>query len=191
MSVHQPSPTTPRISVPKLMAYKGQQKIVALTAYSAPFARLMDGVVDMILVGDSTAMVGYNLPDTLSITVEQMAAHAAAVVRTAQQPCVMVDMPFGSFQESPQQAFSQAAYILAASGAQGVKLEGGAALADTTRFLVDRGIPVLAHVGLMPQYVNTMGGFKAQGLSDAAADRILQDAIAHEQAGAWGWFWKE
>jgi len=186
VSVHQPSQATSRISVPKLMAYKGKQKIVALTAYSAPFARLMDGVVDMILVGDSTAMVGYNQPDTLSITVEQMAAHAAAVVRTAHQPCVMVDMPFGSFQESPQQAFSQAAGLLAASGAQGVKLEGGVALADTTRFLVDRGIPVLAHVGLMPQYVNTMGGFKAQGMSAAAADRILQDAIAHEQAGAWG-----
>ncbi len=183
MSVHS---QTRRTSVPQLMARKGQEKIVALTAYSAPIARLMDGVVDMILVGDSTAMVAYNMRDTLSITVEQMAAHAAAVVRTAQQPCVMVDMPFGSYQESPQQAFKNAAHMLAVSGADGVKLEGGEPLAATTQFLVERGIPVLAHVGLMPQYVNTMGGFRAQGMSDESAQRIMQDAAAHQQAGAWG-----
>lgn len=182
MSVHT---TTRRITVPQLMGYKGKQKIVALTAYSAPIARLLDGVVDMILVGDSTAMVAYNLQDTLSITLEQMAAHGAAVVRSTQSPCVMVDMPFGSYQESPQHAFANAARLLALSGADGVKLEGGQALADTTRFLVDRGIPVLAHVGLMPQYVNTMGGFRAQGMSDESAERILADAKAHEQAGAW------
>ena len=162
MSVHTQAK---RISVPQLMAYKGQKKIAALTAYSAPFARLLDEALDMILVGDSTAMVGYGLPDTLSITTEQMAAHAAAVVRSTRNVCVIVDMPFGSYQQSPQQAFASAAAMLAASGADGVKLEGGAVLAETTRFLVDRGIPVLAHVGLMPQYVNTMGGFKAQGMS--------------------------
>lgn len=181
MSVHQ---AAARITVPQLMACKGKQKIAALTAYTAPFARLMDDALDMILIGDSTAMVGYALPDTLSITLEQMAAHAAAVVRSTSHACIMVDMPFGSYQESPQQAFASAARMLAASGVTGVKLEGGIALADTTRFLVDRGIPVLAHVGLMPQYVNTMGGFKAQGMNDEAAERILQDAIAHEQAGA-------
>lgn len=181
MSVHQ---AAARITVPQLMACKGKQKIAALTAYTAPFARLMDEALDMILIGDSTAMVGYALPDTLSITLEQMAAHAAAVVRSTSHACIMVDMPFGSYQESPQQAFSSAARMLAASGVTGVKLEGGIALADTTRFLVERGIPVLAHVGLMPQYVNTMGGFKAQGMNDEAAERILQDAIAHEQAGA-------
>lgn len=181
MSVHQ---AAARITVPQLMACKGKQKIAALTAYTAPFARLMDEALDMILIGDSTAMVGYALPDTLSITLEQMAAHAAAVVRSTSHACIMVDMPFGSYQESPQQAFASAARMLAASGVTGVKLEGGIALADTTRFLVERGIPVLAHVGLMPQYVNTMGGFKAQGMNDEAAERILQDAIAHEQAGA-------
>lgn len=182
MSVHS---SVRRNTVPQLMSYKGQKKIVALTAHSAPFARLLDQAVDMILVGDSTAMVAYDLPDTLSITLEQMAAHGAAVVRSTEKACVMVDMPFGSYQESAQQAFANAARLLALSGADGVKLEGGEALAETTRFLVERGIPVLAHVGLMPQYVNTMGGFRAQGMSDESAARILRDAQAHEQAGAW------
>lgn len=181
MSVHTQAK---RISVPQLMGYKGQRKIAALTAYSAPFARLLDDALDMILIGDSTAMVGYALPDTLSITVEQMAAHAGAVARSTSHACIIVDMPFGSYQESPQQAFSNAARMLAASGADGIKMEGGVALADTTRFLVERGIPVLAHVGLMPQYVNTMGGFKAQGMNDESAERILRDAKAHEEAGA-------
>lgn len=183
MSVHT---QVKRTSVPQLMGYKGQQKIAALTAYLAPFARLMDDALDMILIGDSTAMVGYGLPDTLSITVDQLAAHAAAVVRSTNHACIVVDMPFGSYQQSPQQAFANAAKMLAASGADAVKMEGGAVLADTTRFLVERGIPVLAHVGLMPQYVNTMGGFKAQGMNDESAERILQDAMAHEQAGAFG-----
>ncbi|MBB5214818.1 3-methyl-2-oxobutanoate hydroxymethyltransferase [Parapusillimonas granuli] len=181
MSVHT---QVKRISVPQLMAYKGQRKIAALTAYSAPFARLLDEALDMILIGDSTAMVAYALPDTLSITVEQMAAHAAAVVRSTSHACVIVDMPFGSYQESPRQAFANAARMLAASGADGIKMEGGIALADTTRFLVERGIPVLAHVGLMPQYVNTMGGFKAQGMTEESAERILRDAQAHQEAGA-------
>ena len=181
MSIHT---QTARISVPQIMSYKGQRKIAALTAYTTPFARLLDDSLDMILVGDSTAMVGYGLPDTMSITVTQMAAHAAAVVRATRHACVMVDMPFGSYQQSVSQAFGSAARMLAASGADGVKLEGGEALAPTTRFLVERGVPVLAHVGLMPQYKNTMGGFKAQGMTDAAADRIMQDALAHQQAGA-------
>lgn len=183
MSIHT---QTKRISVPQIMAYKGQQKIAALTAYTAPFARLLDDYLDMILIGDSTAMVGYNLPNTLSITVDQMAAHAAAVVRSTSHVCVIVDMPFGSYQESPQQAFANAAKMLAVSGADGVKFEGGAVMAPTIEFLVQRGIPVLAHVGLMPQYVNTMGGFKAQGMTEESAERIVGDARAHEQAGAFG-----
>lgn len=183
MSVHA---DIKRITVPQLMAYKGQKKIVSLTSYIAPFARIIDEYVDMILIGDSTAMVGYNMDDTLSITVDQLAAHAKAVVSSTQRACIVVDMPFGSYQESPEQAFRNAAKMLSASGADAVKFEGGEYLAETTRFLVDRGIPVLAHVGLMPQYVNTMGGFKAQGLSEEAANRIFNDAIAQEQAGAWG-----
>ena len=181
MSVHS---QVVRTTVPQLMACKGQRKIVSLTAYSAPFARILDEVLDMILIGDSTAMVGYALSDTLSITVEQLTAHAAAVVRSTERACIVVDMPFGSYQESPQQAFANAARMLAGSGAAAVKMEGGIAMAETTRFLVERGVPVLAHVGLMPQYVNTMGGFKAQGMSDESAERIFQDALAHEKAGA-------
>lgn len=183
MSVHS---QTQRVTVPQLMAYKGTRKIAALTAYIAPIARLLDESVDMILVGDSTAMVGYGLPNTLSITKDMMAAHAGAVVRATQQACVIVDMPFGSYQQSPAQAFDSAASMLAASGVAGVKIEGGAVLAETTRFLVDRGIPVLAHVGLMPQYFNTMGGFKAQGMTEAAAQRVLDDARSHAEAGAFG-----
>ncbi len=183
MSVHSHAQ---RVTVPQLMACKGVSKIAALTAYIAPIARLLDEALDMILVGDSTAMVGYGLPDTLSITSQTMAAHAAAVVRATHHACVIVDMPFGSYQQSPAQAFASAAGMLAASGVSGVKLEGGRAMAETTRFLVERGIPVLAHVGLMPQYVNTMGGFKAQGMSEAAGRRILEDARAHAEAGAFG-----
>ncbi|MCQ9617644.1 3-methyl-2-oxobutanoate hydroxymethyltransferase [Paenalcaligenes niemegkensis] len=181
MSVHS---DVKRRTVPQLMALKGDKKIVSLTAYIAPIARQLDPYMDMILVGDSTAMVGYAMDDTLSITLEQMAAHAKAVVRSTAHACVVVDMPFGTYQESLQQAFKNAAYLLASSGASAIKLEGGDVMAETTRFLVDRGIPVLAHVGLMPQYVNTMGGFKAQGLSDAAAERIYNDALAHQSAGA-------
>jgi len=166
------------------MGFKGKQKIVALTAYSAPIARILDSALDFILIGDSTAMVGYAMNDTLSMTVEQMTAHGAAVVRSTQQACVVIDMPFGSYQESPEQAFRNAAYMLAHSGAAAVKIEGGEALASTTRFLVERGIPVLAHVGLMPQYVNTMGGFKAQGLDEETAALIERDALAHQEAGA-------
>ena len=183
MSVHA---DIKRITVPQLMAYKGQKKIVSLTSYIAPFARILDEYVDMILIGDSTAMVGYNMDDTLSITTDQLSAHAKAVVSSTQRACIVVDMPFGSYQESPEQAFRNAAKMLSVSGADAVKFEGGEYLAETTRFLVDRGIPVLAHIGLMPQYVNTMGGFKAQGLSEEAANRIFNDAIAQEQAGAWG-----
>ena len=183
MSVHSQAQ---RVTVPQLMACKGERKIAALTAYIAPIARMLDESVDMLLVGDSTAMVGYAMPDTLSITVDMIAAHTAAVVRATQHACVIADMPFGSYQQSPAQAFANAAIMLATGGASGVKLEGGQVLAETTLFLVDRGIPVLAHVGLMPQYMNTMGGFKAQGMTDAAARRILEDARAHAQAGAFG-----
>lgn len=181
MSVHA---EVRRISVPQLSEYKGKQKIVALTSYSVPFARLLDGHLDMILVGDSTAMVGYGMPDTLSITPRMMTAHARAVVGATRRVCVVVDMPFGSYQESPERAFRHAAQMLSGSGAQAVKIEGSDVLAPTTRFMVERGVPVLAHVGLMPQYVNVMGGFKAQGFSDEVAERILQDAIAHQEAGA-------
>lgn len=181
VSIHQ---TIQRVTVPQIMACKGQRKIVSLTAHNSVFASLMDEFLDFILIGDSTAMVAYGLPNTLSITVQQIAAHTAAVARATRHVCVVADMPFGSYQQSPQQAFENAAYLLATGGADAVKLEGGEVMAPTIEFLVQRGIPVLAHVGLMPQHVNTMGGYKAQGMDDKTAQRVRADAIATERAGA-------
>jgi 3-methyl-2-oxobutanoate hydroxymethyltransferase len=181
VSIHQ---SVQRVTVPQIRACKGQRKIAALTAHSSVFASLMDEYLDFILIGDSTAMVAYGLPNTLSMTVEQIAAHTGAVVRATTHVCVVADMPFASYQRSPEQAFDNAAYLLASGGADAVKLEGGAVMAPTIRFLVDRGIPVLAHVGLMPQHVNTMGGYKAQGMDDEAARVVLADAKAVQDAGA-------
>lgn len=181
MSIHS---TVKRVSVPQIKARKGQHKIAALTAHNSVFASLMDEILDFVLIGDSTAMVAYGLPNTLSITVEQIAAHTAAVVRATSHVCVIADMPFASYQKSPQQAFENAAYLLSAGGADGVKLEGGEVMAPTIEFLVNRGIPVLAHVGLMPQHVNTMGGYKAQGMDDETAKQVMADAVAVERAGA-------
>lgn len=173
------------MTIPQLRACKGQRKIVALTAHNVSTARIIDDYLDFILIGDSTAMVAYGLPNTLSISLEQMAQHTAAVVRGTRHACVVADMPFGSYQESVAQAFRSAAYLLA-QGADAVKLEGGAVMAETVQYLVSRGIPVLGHVGLMPQYVNTMGGYLAQGRTPESAARILADAQALEQAGAFG-----
>ena len=181
MSTHQ---SVQRVTIPQIRACKHQRKIAALTAHSSVFASLMDEYLDFILIGDSTAMVAYGLPNTLSMTVEQIAAHTAAVVRASSHACVIADMPFASYQRSPEQAFDNAAYLLAQGGADAVKLEGGAVMAPTIKFLVERGIPVLAHVGLMPQHVNTMGGYKAQGMDDEAAQVVCADARAVQDAGA-------
>ena len=159
MSLHT---RTKRLTVPQLVAMKGQQKIVSLTAYTSSIAKLMDPFVDFILVGDSTAMVGYGRPSTLDMSLDEIIAHTRAVVGSTRQACVIADMPFGSYQESPQQAYRNCAQVLARTGCDAIKLEGGAVLAETVEFLVQRGIPVMAHIGLMPQYVNAMGGFKAR-----------------------------
>eukprot|EP01037_Dinobryon_pediforme_P002227 gene2227-2265_t len=173
------------MTVPQLLACKGHRKVVALTAHNVSTARILDDYVDFILIGDSTAMVAYGLPNTLSITLEQIAQHTAAVVRGTQRACVIADMPFGSYQESPAQAFRSAAYLLE-HGADAIKLEGGSVMATTVEYLVSRGIPVLAHIGLMPQYVNTMGGYLAQGRTEESAKRVMDDAKALEAAGAFG-----
>ncbi len=183
MSIHS---TVKRITVPQLRSFKGHRKIAALTAHSSVMAGLMDEYLDFILIGDSTAMVAYGLPNTLSFTIDQVAAHTAAVVRATQRVCVIADMPFASYHESPEQAFRNAAILLAQGGADAIKLEGGAVMAPTIEFLVQRGIPVLAHVGLMPQHVNTMGGYKAQGLDEQTASIVMADALAIERAGAFG-----
>jgi 3-methyl-2-oxobutanoate hydroxymethyltransferase len=162
---------------------KGAEPIVCLTAYSTPMARLLDPIADLLLVGDSLGMVIYGFESTLPVTLEMMIAHGAAAVRGAKRACVIVDMPFGSYQESPAQAFQNAARIMAETGAAGVKIEGGEAMAETVRFLVERGIPVLGHIGLQPQSVNVIGGFRAQGRNEAEAARVMADARAVAQAG--------
>jgi 3-methyl-2-oxobutanoate hydroxymethyltransferase len=171
------------ITVPALRAMKGTPQ-VWLTAYTTPMARLLDPHCDVLLVGDSLGMVLYGMPSTLAVTLEMMIAHGAAVVRGAKRSCVVVDMPFGTYQSSPQQAFCNAARILAETGAQAVKLEGGAEMAETIHFLTNRGVPVCGHVGLMPQQVNVAGGFRATGRTDREAERVMADAIAVAQAGA-------
>lgn len=175
-----------RISVPELRARKGGEPIVSLTAYSAPVAELLDPHMDFLLVGDSVAMVIYGMDSTLGVTVDMMIAHGKAVVRATKRSCVIVDLPFGSYQESPEQAFRTSARIMAETGCQAVKLEGGVEMADTVRFLTERGVPVLAHIGLMPQSVNTAGGFRAQGRNADESARIVADACAIEEAGAFG-----
>ncbi|GGY26486.1 3-methyl-2-oxobutanoate hydroxymethyltransferase [Paludibacterium paludis] len=174
-----------RVTVETLrIMHREGRKISMLTCYDASFAHLMDEAgVEVLLVGDSLGMVMQNRGSTLPVTMDEMVYHTECVTRGAKQAMVIGDLPFGSYQESPQQAFASAARLIQA-GAQVVKLEGGAFMADTVRFLVERGIPVCAHIGLTPQYVNIFGGFKVQGKTDEAADRLVADAVALEAAGA-------
>jgi 3-methyl-2-oxobutanoate hydroxymethyltransferase len=163
---------------------KSQTPIVVLTAYTAPMARLLDRHVDVLLVGDSLGMVLYGMDSTLGVTLDMMINHGQAVMRGSKNACVIVDLPFGSYQESREQAFRNSARVMAETGCAGVKLEGGVEMADTIRFLVERGIPVMAHVGLKPQSVNALGGFRAQGRTDEEAAQVLRDAQAVSEAGA-------
>ncbi|HEY4472109.1 MAG TPA: 3-methyl-2-oxobutanoate hydroxymethyltransferase [Stellaceae bacterium] len=163
---------------------KGGAPIVGLTAYTAPIAQLLDPHVDFLLVGDSVGMVVYGFESTVPVTVDMMIAHGAAVVRGSSRALVVVDLPFGSYQESREQAFRTASRIMAETGCAAVKLEGGAEMAETVRFLVQRGVPVMGHVGLMPQSVNAAGGFKVQGRGQHQAERVAADAAAIADAGA-------
>jgi 3-methyl-2-oxobutanoate hydroxymethyltransferase len=175
---------THRITVPEIAGRKGGEPIVCLTAYTAPMAEWLDPHVDLLLVGDSLGMVVYGFDTTLSVTLDMMIAHGAAVRRGTKRALVVVDLPFGSYQESPQVAFRAAARVMAETGCSAVKLEGGREMAETIAFLVQRGIPVMGHVGLMPQSVNSLGGFRARGRSDHQADDISTDAAAVAEAGA-------
>jgi 3-methyl-2-oxobutanoate hydroxymethyltransferase len=163
---------------------KGSMPIVCLTAYTAPMARLLDPHVDMLLVGDSLGMVIYGFETTLPVTLDMMIAHGGAVMRGSERACVIVDMPFGSYQESPEIAYRNAARVMAETGCAAVKLEGGAEMAATIEFLVRRGIPVCGHIGLLPQSVHATGGYQAQGRGDEAERRLMADAKAVEAAGA-------
>ena len=166
-----------------IRAAKGGRPLVSLTAYTTPMAQMMDAHCDFVLVGDSVGMVLHGLPSTLGVTMEMMILHGQAVARGLSSALMVIDMPFGSYEESPQQAFRNAARLMAETGAAAVKLEGGAQMADTIAFLTARGVPVMAHVGLTPQSINTLGGYKVQGRGAARAG-LLADAQAVAEAGA-------
>jgi 3-methyl-2-oxobutanoate hydroxymethyltransferase len=173
-----------RLTVPRIRQRKGGEPLVMLTAYTVRMAQLLDPHCDMLLVGDSLAQVIYGLPHTVGVTMEMMALHGAAVVRGSYHAAVIVDMPFGSYEGSPQQAFDNAARLLKETGAAAVKVEGGKVLAPTIEFLTQRGIPVMGHVGLTPQAVNILGGYGVRGKSDEEARAIVEDAVAVAKAGA-------
>ena len=166
-----------------IRARKGGEPLVCLTAYTTPVARIADTECDLVLVGDSVGMVLHGLPSTLAVTLEMMILHGQAVARGLEHALMVVDMPFASYEESPAQALRNAARIMAETGAGAVKLEGGRHMAETIRFLTDRGIPVMAHIGLTPQAVNALGGYRVQGKGEDAA-RLLEDARAVAEAGA-------
>ncbi len=177
------APAARRLAPTDILARKGHEPVVCLTAYSTPVARLADPHCDVLLVGDSVGMVIHGLPSTLGVTLEMMILHGRAVMRGATRALVVIDMPFGSYEESPAQAFRNASRVLAETGAGAIKLEGGVHMAETIAFLVARGVPVMAHVGLTPQAVNVFGGYKVQGRA-ADAKRVLDDAKAVAEAGA-------
>jgi 3-methyl-2-oxobutanoate hydroxymethyltransferase len=172
------------VTVPEVASRKGGTPIVCLTAYTTPMARLLDPHVDILLVGDSLGMVVYGMETTLPVTLDMMINHGAAVVRGADHACVTVDLPFGSYQESPEAAYQACARVLAETGCDAVKLEGGAEMAETIRFLTARSVPVMGHVGLKPQSVRAMGGYTVQGRGEEAAQRVIEDAKAVADAGA-------
>ena len=166
-----------------ILGQKGGTPIVSLTAYTTPMAEAMDGVCDFVLVGDSVGMVLHGLTSTLDVTMEMMILHGKAVKRGLSRSMLVIDMPFGSYEQSSQQAFANAAILMKETGAGAVKLEGGQVMAETIAFLTNRGIPVMAHIGLTPQSVHTLGGYKVQGRGDAG-DQLIADAQAVADAGA-------
>ncbi len=173
-----------RITVPQIRARKGNTPIVSLTCYHAHTARLLDKHVEVMLVGDSLGMVMHGLETTLGVTLEMMILHAQAVMRGSSRALVVVDMPFGTYEESPELAFHNASRVIKETGCGAVKLEGGSRMAATIRYLTERGIPVMAHIGMTPQMVQVMGGFKTQGRATADWPAIEADAKAVAEAGA-------
>ena len=173
-----------RFTAPDIRARKGGEPIVCLTSYHAHTARLVDKYCDVILVGDSLGMVMHGMETTVPVTLDMMILQGHAVMRGSRRALVVVDMPFGSYEESKEQAFMNAARVLKETGCGAIKVEGGRRMAETIQFLAERGVPVMAHVGLTPQAINTIGSFRAQGRDEADWARIEEDAIAVAQAGA-------
>jgi 3-methyl-2-oxobutanoate hydroxymethyltransferase len=174
---------TARKTVRDITAAKGGTPLVCLTAYTAPMAEILDERCDLLLVGDSVGMVVHGLPTTVGVTVEMMILHGQAVMRRSKKAFVVVDMPFGSYEASCEQAFMNASRIMRETGCQAVKIEAGTYAADTVRYLVERGIPVMAHVGLRPQATNVDGGFKAKGRTERERNRTIAEAVAADEAG--------
>jgi 3-methyl-2-oxobutanoate hydroxymethyltransferase len=175
---------TRRITVPEIRAHKSAKPVVCLTCYHAHTARLLDEHVDLMLVGDSLGMVMHGMENTLGVTLDMMILHGAAVMRGSKRALVVVDMPFGSYEESPQVAFRNAHRVLAETGCTAVKMEGGSRIAAQIAYLTERGIPVMGHIGLTPQKIQIFGGFKTQGRTEAEWPEIEADARAVAEAGA-------
>ena len=173
-----------RITVPEIRAHKGKAPVVCLTCYHAHTAKLLDNTVDVMLVGDSLGMVMHGLETTVGVTLDMMITHAKAVMRGSKRALVTVDMPFGTYEESPAIAFRNAARILQETGATAVKLEGGTRMAETILYLTQRGVPVMAHIGLTPQMVHVKGGFRTTGREESEWPAFLADAKAVADAGA-------
>jgi len=173
-----------RLTAPDIFARKGGEPIVCLTSYHAHTARILDQHCDVILVGDSLGMVMHGLETTVPVTLDMMILQGHAVMRGSKRALVVVDLPFGSYEASKEQAFASAARVLKETGCGAIKLEGGKRMAETIGFLVERGVPVMAHVGLTPQAINVLGSFRAQGREEADWARIEEDALAVAQAGA-------
>jgi 3-methyl-2-oxobutanoate hydroxymethyltransferase len=177
-------PAVQRITVPEIKARKGASPIVCLTCYHAHTARLLDEHVDLILVGDTLGMVIHGMDTTLGVTLDMMILHGQAVMRGSRKALVVVDMPFGSYEESPQIAFRSASRIIQETGCGAIKLEGGSRMAETIRYLTQRGIPVIGHIGMTPQMVQVFGGFKTQGRAAEEWPALEADARAVVEAGA-------
>src|SRR5215475_11717874 len=176
--------TVKRITVPEIRARKGKEPIVSLTCYHAHTARLLDNYVDIMLVGDSLGMVMHGMENTIGVSLDLMILHAKAVMRSAKRALVTVDMPFGSYEESPEVAFRNAARVMQETSCSAIKLEGGTRMSQTIRHLTQRGIPVIGHVGMTPQMVQVFGGFKTQGRTMEEWPTIEADAKAVSESGA-------
>ncbi len=177
-------PPPKRIQSSDILSRKQADPIIVLTAYDALMAGILDTHCDILLVGDSLGMVRLGMENTIAVTLDMMALHGRAVAHATHHAMVVIDMPFGSYQESPQIAYRNAVWLLQETGAQAVKLEGGSEMADTIRFLTQRGIAVMAHIGLTPQHIHQMGGFKVQGRTDQSRQKIHSDIKAIDDTGA-------
>jgi len=173
-----------RMTVPQIAERKGSDPIVCLTAYDAPTAAILDEHCDLILVGDSVGMVVHGFNTTVGVTLDMMILHGQAVMRGSKKALVVVDLPFGSYEDSPIQAFKSASRVMMETGCQAIKIESGSYAAETISYLTERGIPVMSHVGLRPQSMNVLGGFKARGRTKQVADEIVANAIAADKAGS-------